>query len=300
MLCATLAACDVTIGTAEMTVEEEKRFTVDGRVALDVSTFDGSIEVRGWDRKEVLVEVVKRGRDQAILDKIEVSATQKGDTIKIDVPRPAIGEPVNWGNSPSASLVITAPIESTLVARSGDGSITLKRLNGKIDVRTEDGSIRISEVKGDLTARTGDGTIRAEEFEGAAEVETGDGSVGIDGVLRRLRLDTQDGSVQVKLRAGSAMDSDWSLTTGDGSMRIELPEGFNAELDATSGDGRVVIDEVRGSGVNAEKQEQADNAEHADDERAERRRRSAHLTLGSGGKTLMLRSGDGTITVRRW
>lgn len=300
LLCATLAACDVTIGTAEITVEEEKRFTVDGRVALDVSTFDGSIEVRGWERKEVLVEVVKRGRDQAIVDAIEVSATQKGDTIRVDVPRPAVGEAVNWGSSPSASLVITAPVESTLVARSGDGSITLKRLTGRIDVRTDDGSIRINEVKGDLTARTGDGTIRAEEFEGAADIETGDGSVGIDGVIRRLRLDTQDGPVQVKLRAGSAMDSDWSLTTGDGSMRVELPEGFNAELDATSGDGRVVIDDIRGASVKAEKAKQAAETEGAEDERAERRRRSAQLTLGSGGKTLMLRSGDGTITVRRW
>lgn len=300
LLCATLAACDVTIGTSDITVEEEKRFTVAGRVSLDVSTFDGSIEVRGWERKEVLVEVVKRGRDQAIVDKIDVSATQKGDTIKIDVPRPALAEPINWGNSLSASLVITAPVESTLVARSGDGSITLKRLSGNIDVRTDDGSIRISEVTGELTARTGDGTIRAEEFEGAADIETGDGSVGIDGVLRRLRLDTQDGSVQVKLRAGSAMESDWSLTTGDGSMRIELPEGFNAELDAASGDGRVVIDEVRSTGTKAEKQEQADKADQTEEERAERRRRSARLTLGSGGKMLMLRSGDGTITVRRW
>lgn len=293
LLGATLSACDITIGSAEVTVKEEKRFTVSGSSTLDLSTFDGSIRVRGWDRPEVLVEVVKRGRDQAMVDHITVTATQTNGTVRIDVPRPAMSEPINWGTSPSASLVVTAPIESAIVARSGDGSITLERLAGTIEVRTDDGSIRMNEVKGTVTARTGDGSIRAEDFEGAADVETGDGSVGIEGILRRLRLDTQDGSVQVRLRDGSAMDADWSVTTGDGSMRIELPDSFSAELDARSGDGRVVVDLAGRT---------AERAEREDPERAERsreQRRSARLTLGSGGRTLTLRSGDGTITVRR-
>lgn len=293
LLGATLAACDITIGAAEVTVKEEKRFTVSGPSTLDLSTFDGSIRVRGWDRAEVLVEVEKRGRDQAMVDQITVTATQKNGTIRIDVPRPAMGEAINWGASPSASLVVTAPVKSAIVARSGDGSITLERLAGTIEVRTDDGSIRMNEVKGTVTARTGDGSIRAEDFEGAADVETGDGSVGIEGILRQLRLDTQDGSVQVRLRDGSAMDADWSVTTGDGSMRIEVPDGFSAELDARSGDGRVVVDLAGRT---------AERAEREDPERAERsdaQRRSARLTLGSGGRTLTLRSGDGTITVRR-
>ena len=291
LLGATFAACDITIGAAEVTVKEEKRFTVSGPTTLDLNTFDGSIQVRGWDRHEVLVEVVKRGRDQAIVDQITVSATQQNGTIKVDVPRPAMAEAISWGTSPSASLVVTAPVEAALIARSGDGSITLTRLSGKIELRTDDGSIRITDVKGDLTARTGDGSVRAEAFEGHADIETGDGSVRLDGLLRGVRLDTQDGSVQVRVSSGSTMDSDWSVTTGSGSMRVELPESFSTELDATTGDGRIVIDDVRPAGARAERE--------GDDEDASRSRRSARVTLGSGGRTLTLRSGDGTITVRR-
>lgn len=296
LLGVTVAACDITVGAAEVTVKEEKRFAVIGATTLDLSTFDGSIQVRGWDRQEVLVEVVKRGRDQAAVDEITVSATEKDGTIRIDVPRPTLVETLNWGTSPSASLVVTAPVSSTLLARSGDGSITLKRLAGKIDVRTDDGSIRIAEVKGDLSARTGDGSVRAEQFEGTADIETGDGSIGLDGVVRQLRLDTEDGSIQVKIREGSVMDADWSITTGDGSVRLELPPSFSAELNATTGDGRIVVDDAGEAATRAERPERRDRA---GDERTDRERRSARLSLGSGGKALTLRSGDGTITIRR-
>ncbi|MEW5982704.1 MAG: DUF4097 family beta strand repeat-containing protein [Acidobacteriota bacterium] len=296
LLGAMLSACDITIGAAEVTLKEEKRFTVAGQASLDLSTFDGSIQVRGWDRNEVLVEVVKHGRDQAIVDQIAVSATQKNGTITIEVSRPAIAEAVTWGTSPSASLVVTAPIQSALVARSGDGSITLTRLAGKVELRTDDGSIRITEVKGDLMARTGDGSVRAEDFEGSADIETGDGSVSLEGIVRRLRLDTRDGSVQLRVREGSVMESDWSVTTGDGGMRIELPEGFSANLDATTGDGRIVIDDLRGGRPERAEEERATRS---DEERSERARRSARIALGAGGRSLTLRSGDGTITVRR-
>jgi hypothetical protein len=39
---------------------EEKRFPVSGRPDLSLSTFDGSVEIRAWDRPEILVVIEKR------------------------------------------------------------------------------------------------------------------------------------------------------------------------------------------------------------------------------------------------
>lgn len=280
-----LAACDVTIGASEFSVREEKTFQVSGAAHLALSTFDGSIEVRGWDRNDVTVEVEKRGPDQATVDRIQVKAAQDGNRITIDVQKPSPLETSGFRASPGANLVVSVPSRTAVVARSGDGSITIRRVNGTLDLDTEDGSVRVESVKGDIVIRTGDGSVDARHLEGGARISTGDGSIRAEGVLTGLDVETRDGSVDVSARAGSRVESDWTVTTGDGGVRVELPDGLNAELDAQCADGRVHIDGGPGQ---------------AGGEGEERERRSFRGRLGSGGKLLKVRTGSGSITVKRW
>jgi DUF4097 and DUF4098 domain-containing protein YvlB len=281
------AACDISIGAAEFSVREEKKFAVTGPTQLALTTFDGSIDVRGWDRNEVLVEVEKRGPDQATVDKIQVNASQHGNTITLDVAKPSPLTTTSFQRSPSASLIVSVPLLTAVTARSGDGSITIRRVNGKVDLDTDDGSVRVEEVKGDLVVRTGDGSVRARQIDGHAKINTGDGSVGVDGVFGDLEVETRDGSIVVTARSGSAIESAWSVTTGDGSIRLELPEGFGADLDAQSADGRVRV-------------EQRTDRAPVSAERGESEQGSARGKLGAGGKPLKLRSGSGSITVKSW
>jgi DUF4097 and DUF4098 domain-containing protein YvlB len=282
-----LAACDISIGAAEYSVREEKTFTVSGPAQLELSTFDGNIEVRGWDRNEVLVEVEKRGPDQATVDKIQVKAAQDGSRITVDVPKPSPLATTGFRSSPGARLVVSVPQTTAVVARSGDGAITVRRVSGKIDLDTDDGSVRVEDVKGDVVIRTGDGAVDARHIEGSARISTGDGSVRADGILRGLDLETRDGSVDVAARAGSAVESDWNITTGDGGIRLELPEGLNADLDAQCADGRVQIDATAGQAADA-----GGGEEHE--------RRSFRGKIGSGGRPVKVRSGSGSITVKVW
>jgi DUF4097 and DUF4098 domain-containing protein YvlB len=282
-----LAACDISIGAAEYSVREEKRFTVSGPVQLALSTFDGNIEVRGWDQNEVLVEVEKRGPDQATVEKIQVKAAQDGSRITVDVPKPSPLARTGFRSSPGASLVVSVPRQTTVVARSGDGAITIRRVNGKLDLDTDDGSVRVEEVKGDLVIRTGDGAVDTRQIEGSARINTGDGSIRAEGILKGLDLESRDGSVEVTARTGSVVESAWNVTTGDGGIRLELPEGLNAELDAQCADGRVQVDKIAGQSDDRNRDE-------------EHERSSFRGKLGSGGKPLRVRSGSGSITVKIW
>jgi len=281
-----LAACDISIGASEYSVREEKRFTVSGAAQLSLSTFDGSIEVRGWDRSEVVVEVEKVGPDRATVDRIQIRATQDGSGITVDVQKPSPLETSGMRRSPSANLVVSVPLTTAIVARSGDGSISVRRVAGRLDLDTGDGSIRVEEVAGALVARTGDGDVIGKKMDGQAEIHTGDGVVGLDGLLTGLTVETRDGAVEVTARPGSRTDSDWDVTTGDGSVRLEVPEGFGAEVDARTGDGRVRVDSI------------TDTPEAKKDERGERE--SVIGRLGSGGKSLRIRTSSGSITVKRW
>src|SRR4030095_2909628 len=64
---------------AKYVERDEKRFSVSGRPDVSFTTFDGSIEIRPWDKAEVEVVVEKRGRDKSDVDRIEVKATQNGN-----------------------------------------------------------------------------------------------------------------------------------------------------------------------------------------------------------------------------
>src|SRR5438552_4830672 len=68
------AACGVNFEHQAYIERAEKRFPADQKVELRLETFDGSIEIRGWDRPEVVVEIEKRGRDKDAVSKIEITA----------------------------------------------------------------------------------------------------------------------------------------------------------------------------------------------------------------------------------
>ena len=255
-------ACTVTLDGEGVLVREERRFTISGTPELILSTADGSIDVRSWDRPEVLVEVEKRAGTEEAAEALEVTASQDGNTIRIDVPRARLDV---FGYNPSVSLRVTAPAALTLRAATLDGAVVAGRLDGTIDVRTGDGPIRLDQVSGQITANTGDGSIT------------------VRGRFDTLRADTGDGPMSIEVDGGSAMNDDWHLTTSDGSITVRLPRDFNAELDAQSGDGTIALDgqlraRASGSGGN--------------DGTAVLRTR-----LGAGGRTLLLRSGDGPIRV---
>src|ERR1700716_383912 len=67
---------------------DEKHFGVSGKPDVALATFDGSIEVRPWDKADVQVVIEKRGRDRDAVAAIEVKAEQHGDRIEITVTEP--------------------------------------------------------------------------------------------------------------------------------------------------------------------------------------------------------------------
>ena len=281
------AACSIDVQGREASTREEKRFTVSGAepVELKIQTFDGAIAVRSWDRDEVLVEIERRGPDQAAAEALVVNQTQEGNRIAIEAPSVRNQRTViSFGSwvSQSVNFTVTAPRRLTLEARTGDGLIEARDLEGTIDMSSGDGRIEASNIGGRVKAHTGDGSIHIAQAAGVVDADSGDGSVEIAGRLEELTVRTGDGSVRVEASDGSTMKSDWRITTGDGRIALRVPSDFNAAVDASTGDGSVRVEGV--------------SVPPNDDESARRR---VVGQLGSGGATLRLRSGDGSINVSR-
>jgi len=245
---------------------DEKHFAVSGKPDVALTTFDGSIEVRPWDKADVQVVIEKRGRDHDDVAAIEVKAEQQGDRIEITVTQPRRdhdGFNLHFHNR-SARLIVSVPAASNIAAKSGDGSIDIERVAGHVQLRSGDGSIRGRMLGGDVEANTGDGSIK------------------LDGKLTGLRVRTGDGSVTIQADPGSSPASDWDIVTGDGSVTLAVPDGFDAELDAHTGDGGIHMRDVTLSNVTGKIG-----------------RNNVRGRLGDGGHAVRVRTGDGSITLKR-
>lgn len=264
LLGSAVAGCvDISAGNAQFIDTVEKHFSVSGAPRVKLGTFDGSVEVSTWDRPEVQITIERRAASRDEAERMIVNAEQTGDSIVVEVKEAHSGGfHFNFG-SYGASLIVNVPARATIEAATGDGRVIVR------------------DVEGDLSARTGDGAIRLEHVNGAIDARSGDGSITIEGQIRRLNARSGDGRVRVQT-SGSSTAEEWSLATGDGSVVLEVPDGFGAELDATTGDGHVDVRDLPFERTSSD-----------------RSRTVARGRLGNGGPTIRIRSGDGSITVRR-
>ena len=277
------SACVVVDSQGHIT-REEKRFRVTGTPDLRLTTFDGAIDIRAGEGRDVIVEIEKRGPSKEMVERLQVEATQEGNRIEVEVKRPE-GDAVFFGMghhmSPTAKLIVTMPKHGNIVAKSGDGSIRIDTVHGRLELRTGDGSIRAREIGGQVVLETHDGSVVLDGIDGDVDLTTGDGSVTVSGKPGALRVNTGDGSITLRADEGTVMKDDWLVTTGDGGVTLYLPSDFAADLDAHTGDGAIRSD-LDITGGNADDHE----------------RRSLRGRLGAGGKTLKIRTSDGSIRLK--
>ena len=259
-------ACSINLNAEQFVKKEQKTFAVSGTADVELKTFDGSIEVTSWDKPEVAITIERRADSQADAEALKVTAEQNGNRIIVQAVKPEGRDSsvqVGFHHGRSVRFVVNVPKTTNLNATSGDGSISVSGLTGRVEARSGDGSIATNDINGDVA------------------LDTGDGSVSIKGQPKGLVAHTGDGSVSVDVVAGNSTPAgDWELTTGDGGIHVTLPANFNAQVDAHTGDGGIDANDfgLRASGED---------------------RNDLRGAIGSGGPTLRLRTGDGGITLSK-
>ena len=276
-----LAGCVIDVEGYKAVEREEHLFAVSGVPEVDLSTFDGPIEVRGWDRSEVRVVVEKRAANEERLDDIEVETEQTGNRVRVAARTrdpEGLRVTLSMHRWRGAMLIASVPRESNLVARTDDGSVALDGLAGTIEVITDDGRIRGEALSGSVRVRTDDGSVRLLGVDGNVAVHSEDGSISVSGAVTGLEVSTDDGRIDLGMADGSVMAGDWDVRSGDGRVTLDLPPDFSAELDLRTDDGRIRLDDHFGGDA---------------DRDAETLRR----TIGGGGFMLRVQTDDGSIRV---
>jgi hypothetical protein len=238
-----------------------KTYTLSGKPDLHVDTSDANIHVSTWDQNTIEAKVTTVR--YKIGDDIRIEEHQNGDVVEINVRFPHHGVVINWGsNSHRVDVDIHMPRE------------------GRVDLHTGDGKIELGNFKGEMLLRSGDGSQEVNGVDGKLRALTGDGHIHAEGRFDELELKTGDGRVEARATSGSSVTTSWRLESGDGSVTLEVPENFAADVDLHTGDGHIDLDmPIAASGKIRESE--------------------VHGKLNGGGNLLTIHTGDGSIRLRK-
>lgn len=132
-----------------------------------------------------------------------------------------------------------------------------------VEVQGRDGDIQVRGVAGALLVGSDDGDVAVEGAGGPVGIDVGDGDVRASGLVDRADVTSDNGGVVLTFAAAPPTVS---VASGDGDVEVVVPDGPETyRVDASTGDGEV-------------------------DTRVR--------TDPASARTLVLRSGNGSLTVR--
>jgi len=246
----------------------------DGR--LEVETFNGSVEISGWDQPTVDISGTKYGPTQESADSLHVDVGNSPEFISVRVVRPSDRR----GNQ-GARLVIKIPRGVTLDRIvTSNGHIRTVDGAGSARLHTSNGSIHVQDLRGSLNAETSNGPVEVEGVDGEVTVHTSNSSVNVKTNRgdQPIRLESSNGPVDLSL--GPNYSSSLRAHTSNSSITIHAPSGPNAHLTARTSNGTIDSHfDVRVSGDISK----------------------SHLdgTIGNGAGTLDLSTSNGSILLER-
>jgi len=307
--------------SAETQEQINKRFTVQpgGKLVLDVDF--GSIDIRTNATSEVVVDVfrkVSRGSkadEEAFLAERPVTFSQDGHAVTVYSRAQSKESKSSRGQQRTeAKYTITLPAQFSAQLKTSGGGITVTdltgdlkaatsggalkftRLHGPLDGRTAGGGIRVADCQGTLKVNTsggdidvsassgtleGDtsgGSVAVKEFHGPVQVETSGGDITIENVVGKIEGSTSGGFISAKF--SSPLAEELKLKTSGGAVTLGVPENSQFDLDAATSGGSVssqlpvsVNGKPSGSRLKG--------------------------PVNGGGKSVVLRSGGGSIQVRK-
>lgn len=215
---------------------------------VEVSLMRGSITVKGYDGKEVIVEA--RIREKSLLEPELAAVAMAGEKIK----RSLIARPT----APMATLLggFAESEEQEKKERSHEGMKLITSAMTGLSVEEDDNTVTINTESWkhaiDLTIQvpvssslelgtTNDGKIVVENVNGDIEVSGTNGSITLRNVAGSVVAHTVNGDVEVVF-SRVAMDKPLSFSNMNGDIDITLPADIKANVRMKSQQGNIYSD----------------------------------------------------------
>jgi DUF4097 and DUF4098 domain-containing protein YvlB len=195
LLC--LAACDIEDfgGFARYRQDFHYTYPLKSGGRLLVETFNGSVEVSGWDQETVDISGAKYGPTQEAADALKVSIDNSPDSVSIRVTRPSDRR----GNM-GARFVIKIP-RAAYVDRilTSNGAIRIEDGSGPARLRTSNAEIRVLALRGGVDAQTSNGPVELIDVDGDAKAHTSNGHIRTEGLRGALEASTSNSGITLHM-----------------------------------------------------------------------------------------------------
>src|SRR6516225_5514136 len=196
--------------------------------------------------------------------------TSGGDIAAVDV----------WGSlkaHTSGGKLEFADLEGPLTANTSGGSIRVEGCRCPTEIKTSGGDISVLNNAGVLHAKTSGGRIEVHNLSGDADLETSGGDLILEKIRGKLIGKTSGGSIRTSIPA--EVVGDLQLRTSAGNIDLAVPENAALDIDARTSVGRVISELPLATSESGHE----------------------HLrgTLNGGGKSVILKTLAGNITLKR-
>ena len=241
-----IAAALFAVSTVSADVTDEQTFSYDledgGRVSVE--NINGSVTVTGGSGNTVEIIAIKKGKDQARLDEIEIIIDHSADAIRIETKYPDkhVRGWFSWGDSDrgSVSYTISVPANANLESiESVNGNLKISGVDGVVKASTVNGGIKASGLSANANIETVNGSVDASfaSLEGhqKANCESVNGKVVVN------LPSNADASVSAETINGGIDGSDFGLKTNKGFV------GRDLKGDIGAGSARLALSTVNGA-----------------------------------------------------
>jgi hypothetical protein len=207
------------------TVYAEETKSLPNQPLTATASRNGGISVRNWDKPEFAIKICKAaaGKSESEAQQLlsQISLNTQGGVVTVSGPEDENRGYDNDGPVWSASLVIFAPVGSTMDLTAHNGGISLVRVNANVTGHTQNGGISLTQSSG------------------KAVVEARNGGISIKDCSGEVKATVQNGGISIKL------SDDWQgaglvASTHNGGVNVEIPKHFKSSLEiASTGHGSI-------------------------------------------------------------
>jgi len=217
-----LTICTVLIFTVFIHAQDFQR-TVDtepGKELKVAMTTGGSINVDGWEKIQVKIEV-DTWRGDMNESNIDIQHNSKG--VFVEVRANGHGR-----HSGGLDLQVYVPKKYNLELETMGGEISITDVAGKINGQTMGGSLDLRGLSGEIGMTTMGGSIKVRDSRLDGELKTMGGSINFDNVSGNVKATTMGGSVTMTNDKGKGTDtnSEVKISTMGGAIHVDdAPNG---------------------------------------------------------------------------
>jgi len=215
----------------------EKTYTVTGKPSLTIETSDSNLHIQPCgDCKSVHIKIHSGQK----LSEYRLEESQSADHVYFTLKeKPRVGFHVSLGNHEGTSVTVETPGAVDLDAKTSDGNLTARDLQGDLQIHTGDGNVDLDNLRGNLRLSSSDGNLTVQNANGTLQARSSDGHMKVDGNFSAVQLHTSDGTLDFSLAQGAQLTAASRIESSDGHVNIRVPRDLAADLDISSSDGHI-------------------------------------------------------------